>query len=1268
MQNLDRILRYILPAALIMMILATAAVSWGGTSQIAAGASHTVRLSSDGALWASGLNVFGQLGDGSLTSRKTPVQVGTSTNWISVATGADHTLALKSDGSLWTWGANQSGQLGDSSKTNRKSPVPIGGGNWVAVAAGGSSSFALKADGTLWAWGKNNNGQLGNGDALDQSAPVMVQNMGLSRYTAVSNGGDHTLALQADGTLWAWGFNNFGQIGQTADLNSHSTPVQVGTDIDWIALSAGGLHSLALKADGTLWSWGTNRFGQLGIGSADALDTHIAPVQIGFDRDWSALFAGDVHNLAVKRNGTTWAWGDNSAGQLGDGTSTDQSSPHKITAPSGFANIVAVAAGSAHSIAAKANGEIYAWGDNGTGQLGNGTNDGSLSPVLVGTEVVGWVGAEAGGEFTAVRRSDGTLWTWGNDASGQLGDNNNLFAPRTNPAMVGGAVNWIAQTSGWSHTIALRADGTLWSWGDNANGQLGDGTTNNLQAPVQIIVTQPVSAANNWKAVSAGDFHTLALKTDGTLWAWGDNASGQLGDGTGAPNRSTPFQIVVTGATGNFDSHWVAISAGGSHSLALQADGTLWAWGDNSSGQLGSVGAGVNSPRQVSSLILPSGNPGFNSSWVAIAAGLTHSLALQANGTLWAWGSNFSGQLGNEDATLPNPPDQLVPVMVVNPGASFTAITAGDNHSVALKADGSLWSWGNNTYGQLGNGANDSDPLNPVPHTTPVRESTAANDWVAIAAGGSHTVALKTTESLWAWGKNASGQLGDGTTVNKNAPASLMGGQIDVTPSTLAFTVTIGATKSQNVTIDNKGTAPLLISSLSFEGKDSALFGTGGTCGSVPFTVAKGGSCTVAVSFAPTLPDNAVSATMTIASSDSNSPTEKVNLSGKSILPFTIAANAGANGNITGPATANLDDTPAYIIAPNTGFHVVDVVVNGVSKGAVTAVALPPVSANATITATFAINTYTITKNGINGIITGPATANHGDAPTYTITPAAGYRIADVMVDGVSQGAVTTVTLPTITANKVVTALFVAAAPALSLNPVTTPTNNKSQTLSGTVEAGATVTIAMGTASLPATVSGTTWSSVIPALAEGTNTITVTATGAAGTTTTLPPATITLDTIPPVTTATPAPGNYTDSVAVILATEAGSTIYYTTDGTPVTTASSVYSAPIRLAATTTNPFTVQFMAVDKAGNAEPVKNAAYLILLGCDLNGDGKVDVRDALRALQISVGMFSATPAEMMRGDVGPLVNGKPNPNGVIDLADALVILQRSVGLVLPW
>ena len=206
-----------------------------------------------------------------------------------------------------------------------------------------------------------------------------------------------------------------------------------------------------------------------------------------------------------------------------------------ITTPPAIADIVAVSAGAFHSVALKANGELYAWGDNGRGQLGNGSDIGSSSALLVGTDEIGWVATEPGGEFTLARRSNGTLWTWGDNSKGQLG--NNTLTSHTAPAMVGTASNWVAQSAGWSHVVALQADGTLWAWGNNSKGQLGNGTTTNLKTPTRI------TTANDWSAISAGDFHTLALKQDGTLWAWGENTKGQLGNGT-TTNLKIPTQII----------------------------------------------------------------------------------------------------------------------------------------------------------------------------------------------------------------------------------------------------------------------------------------------------------------------------------------------------------------------------------------------------------------------------------------------------------------------------------------------------------------------------------------------------------------------------------------------------------------------------------------------------------------------------------------------------------------------------------------------------
>src|SRR3989338_6370676 len=287
-------------------------------------------IKSDGSLWAWGYGVDGRLGLGDTVSRSSPVQIGALTTWSSVASGGPHALGIKIDGTLWAWGTNTTyDSLGDGTLINRSSPVQIGTlGTWSSVTVGNSGNSALKSDGTLWSWGKNYFGPLGLGTAgsgLTCSSPTQVGT--LATWRNVSAGTHNRLAIRTDGTLWAWGRNNNnGQLG-LGDIIHRSSPVQVGTLATWSIASSGGDHSLAVKTDGTLWAWGGGATGPLGLGDTIARSS---PVQIGTLTTWSAVCTGTYSSLAIKTNGTLWGWGNGSSGEQGQSDTVSRSSPVQV--------------------------------------------------------------------------------------------------------------------------------------------------------------------------------------------------------------------------------------------------------------------------------------------------------------------------------------------------------------------------------------------------------------------------------------------------------------------------------------------------------------------------------------------------------------------------------------------------------------------------------------------------------------------------------------------------------------------------------------------------------------------------------------------------------------------------------------------------------------------------------------------------------------------------------------------------------------------------
>jgi alpha-tubulin suppressor-like RCC1 family protein len=334
---------------------------------ISNGFAYSIAIKNNGTLWSWGFNQFGQLGDGTNSNKNVPTQVGANANWSKISAGVfSHTIALKSDGTLWGWGNNDFGQLGDGTNDNTNIPKQIGTEtNWSAITAGYNFSIALKSDGTLWAWGVNSEGQLGDGTTvIFRNVPTQIGTT--NNWSIISAGWYHVLAIKTDGTLWSWGWNNSGQLGNGNQTNSNQ-PLQIGTETNWSKIDGGGNFSLALKTNGTLWAWGNNNYAQLGDGT---YTNRNIPVQIGTSSNWNTICAGGSHSVSIKSNGTLWAWGFNNFGELGDGTQLTRVIPTSI----GFnTNWNKLDAGSVFTSALKNDDSLYTWGNNEDGQLGDST-------------------------------------------------------------------------------------------------------------------------------------------------------------------------------------------------------------------------------------------------------------------------------------------------------------------------------------------------------------------------------------------------------------------------------------------------------------------------------------------------------------------------------------------------------------------------------------------------------------------------------------------------------------------------------------------------------------------------------------------------------------------------------------------------------------------------------------------------------------------------------------------------------------------------------
>ena len=857
-----------------------------GAIRVGAGSVHALAIDSSQQSWSWGNNGNGRLGDGSTNSHSLPAVAGASTVVALVGQYA-HTLALKANGTLVAWGANASGQLGDGTTTDSTTAVNVGSlTNVTAMVGGNAFSLAVTSNGTAWSWGVNGNGQLGTGNTSNRSTPGTVS--GITTAVAVAAGQFHSLAVLSDGTVRAWGYNNVGQLGD-GSLQQRNSPVAVSTLTNIVAIAAGDSHSLALDASGAVWAWGNNFNGQVGDGTQT---NRSAPVSVSGLPAIAAISAGSQHSLAVGVDGSVWTWGRNNEGQLGDGTQTNRLSPVKIAdanmawkvAPPAFSvgsglfyatfNVAitesdadstlyyttngasptesdtAIASGGTVAITQTTTLKARAFkagavtsdvttatyelkvvtpafsptsGNYGSAQsvsISTTTSGASLTYTTDGTEPTssstayssaiqvsdtrtvkargfktGWTASDSGlasywipagtvatptitpgsGTYPSLTLATLSTTTSGSTIRYTLDGSNPTSASTAYrvPFVITASMTIKAKAflAGYTSSGVASATWTVGSGGQSATPMISPGggwydaqqtvtvsatagatvrytltgvdpTTSDPVVPMGGITIDRsrLLKVRSWEngltpsavaradfavtgAVASGFVHSLVLTADGVLWAWGDNGSGQVGDGT-TQIRTTPVQVLTSVAS---------IAAGRYFTLAVKRDGTVWRWGAN-------TGA---TPTQVSGL----------SNIVAVAAGSDHQLALKSDGTVWAWGDNTSGQLGDGTTNTHWTPAQVIGL------AGVRSIAAGDDFSLAVEDDGSasgwVWAWGKNSDGQLADGTT-------LARTVPARIA-GLSGVAQVAAGDAFALARLADGTVRSWGKNDLGQLGVGS-------------------------------------------------------------------------------------------------------------------------------------------------------------------------------------------------------------------------------------------------------------------------------------------------------------------------------------------------------------------------------------------------------------------------------------------------------------------------------------------------------------------------
>ena len=623
--------------------------------------------------------------------------------------------------------------------------------NLLQVGVGSAHACAVSADGRVSCWGSGANGQLGNGGFQSVgTTPVGVES--LSGVSKIGVALDHSCALVGADEVYCWGSNFHGELGSGDSNSSSALPRKVIGLPPAMHVVAGGAYEIPPtvfgippSGSGPIPAGGfscaltlSNAVQCWGINNFGQLGdgTRVNRAQpapvVGLGSGIASLSAGGAHACALTNAGAVFCWGANTQGQLGDGTTVSRDVPALVVGLE--SGVQNIALGEVHSCAQLASGALRCWGANIRGEIGDGTFERRLVPTALSVQLENVTNLAAGGYRTCAGTADGRLHCWGSNSSGELGDGTRIV--RANPTMVSGLSGSASQVDMAARNTCVRNSlGRAQCWGNNFQGTLADGHQAFRRVPTETAFAD--TAVSSVSAALDGD-HSCALDSNGNVRCWGENTYGQLGDGTTVPRSSPVF--VAAGMS--------SVQAGATHSCALSIEGAVRCWGDNSRGQLGD-GSNIqsNEPIQV---------VGLESGALALSVGSWHSCAVTSERSVVCWGSNSGSQLGNNSTA-----DSNVPVSAFAPIA-MASVAAGRNHSCAISTGGAVLCWGDGQFGQIGNGGFGSVSM---PSSVSGLETGATE----ITAGANHNCAIDASGGMLCWGIASEGRLGNGSSLtNRN--------------------------------------------------------------------------------------------------------------------------------------------------------------------------------------------------------------------------------------------------------------------------------------------------------------------------------------------------------------------------------------------------------------------------------------------------------------------------------------------------------------------